>query len=232
MAIELKYFLMGESGGINKQTGRMDLNGIFDVITSPVFPMGIPKAVILVGLEGLTKNSLFEMRINGPENQLVGKFEFAVPAMYGGLLSKQIIQIEQIPVLSRGKYTVDILEKTQAGYKFLAATDLFTAVYPPKRRFKEGEIEDILSKKDKLITQVKTEYRVPGTEEVRKFQLNLDENEEIQEGFTPFPGDNKVSLDGKEHDLEGIRRNIEWMFGRPKPNMEKENEEVLESTEE
>jgi hypothetical protein len=231
MAITLKYFLMGESGGLNKKTGKMDLNGIFDVITSPAFPMGIPNAVILVGMEGLTRNSVFEMRINGPDNQLIGKFDFAVAAMPEGLLSKQVINLEKIPVMARGKYTADILEKTKSGFKFVAAADLFTAVYPPKRKFREGEVEKILADKETLITQVKTEYRLPGTNEIYKFQLNLDEKDPIVEGYNPFPEDNKFVIDGKEYDLEGIRRNIEWMFGRPKVQAEKKEEEKKEEVE-
>lgn len=224
MAITLKYFLVGESGGFNQQTGRMDLGGIFDVVTSPIFPMGIPQAVILLGFEGLQGDTAFELRVNGPENQLIGKVEFGVPAAINGLTSKQVIQLQKLPIMTRGKYTVDILEKTQEGFKFVAATDLFTAMYPPKREFKEGEIAEILTKKAELITEVKTEYKVPGSEMVYKLQLNLDENAPIQEGFMPFPNDDKIVIDGKEHDLVGVRRNIEWMFGRPKPQKPEENQ--------
>lgn len=225
MAITLKYFLLGEVGGFNKQTGRMDLGGIFDVVTSPVFPMQIPQVVALVGFDGVERDTIFEIRVNGPDNELIGKAEVGVPGTLTGLTAKQAIQLQKLPVMNRGRYTVDILEKTQGGFKFVASTDMFTAMYPPKRNFKDGEIEEILSKKEELITQVKTDYRVPGSEEVFKLQLNLDENVPVEEGYEGFPANDILVVDGNEHDLTGIRRNIEWMFGRPKPKKEDKVEE-------
>lgn len=227
MAITLKYFLIGEVGGFNKQTGRMDLGGIFDVVTSPVFPMGIPQMVALLGFDGLERDTMFEMRVNGPENELIGKVEFGVPAALAGLTSKQVIQLQQLPIMTRGKYTVDVLEKTGAGFKFVASQDMFTAMYPPKRKFNEGEVAEILAKGDEIIKEVKTEYKIPNTDKIFKLQLNLDESAPIAEGYQSFPEDNKLVIDGKEHDLEGIRRNIEWMFGRPKPE---QNPEAAEGT--
>lgn len=217
MSIKLKYFLVGEAGGLNKTTGRIDLGGIFDLVTSPFFPMSMPKISILMGFDGLKHDTLFELRINGPEEQLIGKLEFGVPAVMNGLTSRQIIQLDQLPIATRGKYTVDILEKTEKGYKFVGTSDFFTAVYPPQRKFKEGEIEAILSSKEDLIVEVKTDYTVPGNDTVYKFQLNLDDNAPILEGYLPFPKNDTLEVDGQKYDLQGIRRNIEWMFGKPKP---------------
>ncbi len=220
MAITLKYFLLGEVGGFNKQSGRMDMGGIFDVVTSPVFPMQIPQVVGLIGFDGVERDTMFEIRVNGPDNELIGKVEVGVPGTLKGLTAKQAIQLQQLPVMNRGKYTIDVLEKSQAGFTFVASTDMFTAMYPPKRNFRDGEVEEILSKKEELITQVKTDYRAPGSEEVFKLQLNLDKNGPIEEGYEGFPENDILVVDGKEHDLTGIRRNIEWMFGRPKPKKE------------
>ena len=122
--------------------------------------------------------------------------------------------MQNVAVYKRGKYTADILEKTASGYKFVKSVNLFTAMYPPKRRFTEEEVLNILSKKDDVIVSVKTDYTIPGHEEVKKFQLNLDGNAPIEEGYEPFPENDKLEVDGTVYDLEGIRRNIEWMFGK------------------
>ena len=104
-------------------------------------------------------------------------------------------------------------------------------MYPPKRRFTEEEVLDILSKKEDVIVTVKTDYTIPGHEEVKKFQLNLDGNAPIEEGYEPFPENDKLEVDGTVYDLEGIRRNIEWMFGQPKPKAKEEVEENIEAIE-
>ena len=46
------------------------------------------------------------------------------------------------------------------------------------------------------------------------FQLFLDPNEEIEEGFVAFPENDKIEIRGEIFDLTGIRRQIEWMFGQ------------------
>ncbi|MBZ4683440.1 MAG: hypothetical protein PWP46_1294 [Fusobacteriaceae bacterium] len=232
MAIKLKYFLAGEAGGLNKQTGRIDMHGIFDVLTSPIFPIVIPNMAILIGIEANGKEQTLELRLNSPKDELLGKIQVTFPPTYPGLTAKQTLKLEKLPVILKGKYTVDILEvKAKGGYQFIATEDLFTAVFPPKREFAEGEIEEIL-KRDDVIKTVVTDYKVPDHDEVFKFQLSLDPNEELPEGVQPFPEDDKLVVDEKEYDLTGIRRNIEWMFGRKKqqPKPEENNSENTNET--
>lgn len=226
MAINLNYLIVGEYGGINQQTGKIDLGGIFDAVTSPIFPLVIPNLVAIASFDEVNADTLFELRINDPEDEILAKVEFGVRGQYPGLAAKQVLGLQNVAIYKRGKYTADILEKNQSGYKFIKSVNLFTAMYPPKRRFTAEEIENILSNKEELIVTVKTDYTIPGQEEVRKFQLNLDENAPIEEGYEIFPGDNKLEVEGTVYDLEGIRRNIEWMFGQPKPKANVENEAI------
>ena len=231
MAISLNYFLIGEFGGINQQTGKIDLGGVFDVVTSPIFPLVIPNIVAIASFDEVNADTLFELRINDPEEEILAKVEFGVRGQYPGLAAKQVIGMQNVAIYKRGKYTADILEKTPSGYKFIKSVNLFTAMYPPKRRFTEEEVLDILSKKEDVIVTVKTDYTIPGHEEVKKFQLNLDGNAPIEEGYEPFPENDKLEVDGTVYDLEGIRRNIEWMFGQPKPKVKEEVEENIEAIE-
>ncbi|MBN1469139.1 MAG: hypothetical protein JXM74_06425 [Fusobacteriaceae bacterium] len=222
MAISLNYFLLGEAGGINQNTGKIDLHGIFDVVTSPIYPLGISNLVGICSFDGVERDTLFELRINSPEEEILAKMEFGVPAQYPGLSSKQVIGLQNIVISKRGKYTVDILEKNPTGYKFVKSVTLFTAIYPPKRRFAEGEIDAILSKKEELIVTVKTDYTIPGKEEVKKFQINLDPTAPFEEGYEAFPENNQLEIDGQIYDLEGVRRNAEWLFGKVKPKQTEE----------
>ena len=63
-----------------------------------------------------------------------------------------------------------------------------------------------------------------------KLQLSLDVNEDLAEGHILFPENNTLTLEGNEYDLTGLRREMEWMFGRPIPQQQPKNEEI--STEE
>ena len=222
MAISLNYFLIGEYGGVNPQTGKIDIGGVFDVVTSPVFPLNIPNLIGLMSFDEVNRDTLFELRINDPEDEILAKLEFGVRGQIPGLSSKQVIALENLPVVKRGKYTADILEKNGAGYKFVKSVDFFTAMYPPKRRFTQEEIANIMENKENLIVSVKTDYSIPRTDIVKKFQLNLDDSIPMEEGYEPFPSDDKIEIEGKIMDLEGIRRNIEWMFGQEKPKTTEE----------
>lgn len=218
MAISLNYFLVGEYGGINPQTGKLDLGGIIDVIPSPIFPLVIENLVALVSFSGVESDTLFELRLNDPEDEIMAKIELGIRGQYPGLQAKQVMGIQNVVIQKRGRYTVDILEKNPTGYKFVKSVELFTAMYPPKRRFGEGEVEAILSRKEELIVSVKTDYTIPTSGEVIKYQLNLDETMPIEEGYEAFPKDDKlVGDDGTVYELEGVRRNIEWMFGQERP---------------
>jgi len=103
---------------------------------------------------------------------------------------------------------------------------LFTTSYPPKRQFRDGEVEAILASKEKIIRSIKSDFKPVDLETGVKLQLSLDVNEPLQEGHILFPKDDKLTLEGKEYDLTGLRREIEWMFGRPIPEKKSENKEV------
>jgi hypothetical protein len=150
---------------------------------------------------------------------------------------RKVINIEKFLIAERGTYTVDILEKTPTGLKFLTTKTLFTAEYPPKRKFRDGEVEAILNSKEKIIKTIKTEFKAPDMKEPVKIQLSLDVNDPVEEGHILFPNDDILELDGKKYDLTGLRREMEWMFGRPIPknqpqDMIKTNNEEETSKEE
>ncbi len=221
MAVKVKNLIVAHKAKLNQQLGgAIDILGAFSEMVQPIFPFPMKNLSMVLELDGLERNTMFEMRLNGPEDELISKGEFGIAVSPFGT-GKKVIDIENFLITERGKYTLDLLEKNPEGLKFVQSCDLFIAAYPPQRRFSEEELKKIKAD-ESLIKTVKTEFRPFGTKESVKLQLNLDNDMPIEEGFMPFPIEDKISVDGKEHDLTGLRRQIEWMFGRPIPKKEEE----------
>lgn len=201
--------------------GAVDIFGAFDSVTQPLYPCPMPKLSIIVTLEDAKPNSMFEFRLNGPNDDLLlrGDIELVVDH-YG--IGKRIISIDNFLIEHRGKYTLDLFEKYDKELKFLKTETLFIADYPPKREpIPQAEIDRILAD-ERLIKTVRTEFTPFGKEKELKIQHNLTKDLPIKEGYVEIPDDNRLEVDGEIIDLTGVKREIEWMFGSPIP---KENEE-------
>ena len=221
MGMSIKYAIAAHDAKMTNS--GVSINNSFDMIMQPLFPIGLEKIAIVLAMNGVEKNTMFEMRLNGPKDELLSKGEFGMMATPSGIPSKKVISIEKFIVHARGKYTMDILEKRPEGLKFVGSTDLFVASYPPKRRFSSEEIDKILAD-DSLIKSVKTEFKAPGMEEGYKLQINLDDSAAIDEGYNPLPGDSTLEIGDKKYDLTGLKRQAELMFGRPIPKKKSEEE--------
>ncbi len=219
MGISIKYAITAHDAKMT-QNG-IDIKNCFDVIMQPFFPVGFEKIAIVLAMDGVEKNTMFEMRLNGPNDELLSKGEFGMIATPTGIPSKKIISIEKFMVNSRGKYTLDVLEKRVEGLKFIGSTDLFVASYPPNRKFTPEEVEKILSD-DNVIKSVKTEFKGPGMKKAYKLQLNLDDSLPIEEGYNPFPENDILEIDEQRYDLTGLKRHAQLMFGRPIPKKKPE----------
>jgi len=232
MSIKLKHCLTAHHIAFNPQNRGFDMVGQFDSMIQPIFPIGLPQLAIYLSFEGLEADvTNFEMRINSPSDELLSSGELPIQKDIFGH-GKKVINIEKFLIAERGTYTIDILEKTATGLKFLTTETLFMTSYPPKRQFRDGEIDAILNSDQKIIKTIKTDFRPIGTETVVKLQLSLDINEELAEDHIFFPDNNTLTIDGKDYDLTGLRREMEWMFGRPIPKEQpKESAENTENTE-
>ena len=125
----------------------------------------------------------------------------------------------------RDRYTIDVLEKLADGKcKFISSHTLFIADYPPQRQFTPEMVEKILAADD-VIKLVKTEFMPAGLDRRIKIQHNLDKNAPVEDGYITIPEGDKIVVDGKEYDLMGLRRQIEWMFGNPLPKKPEEKKE-------
>ncbi|MGB6128411.1 MAG: hypothetical protein WBG30_06640 [Psychrilyobacter sp.] len=229
MSITLKHCLTSHATTFNPQSRGFDIAGQFDTLVQPIFPIGMPQLSIYLAFEGLDRDTNFEMRINSPSDELLSSGELPIPRdMFGH--GRKVVNIEKFVISERGSYTIDILEKTPSGLKFLLTETLFTTSYPPKREFRDGEVDAILASKEKIIRTIKSDFKPVDVETSVKLQLSLDVNEELVEDHIFFPENNTLTLEGKDYDLTGLRREMEWMFGRPIPEQQPENQ--VETTEE
>lgn len=214
----------------------IDALGIFDNLVQPIFPFPVDNIAIILSFAELEGPTMFEIRVNSPSDELITKGSFGVlPDEYG--YGRKILNTGSFLVTERGKYTIDVFELgADKKLKFLKTKRLFNADYPPKREFSEDEIKEILSNEN-LIRVVKTEFKPlefanDETVEPIKFQISLDKDLPLAEGHIALPKDNIIEIKGKKFDMTGMRRHIEWMFGRPIPKVEEskknENSENLE----
>ena len=223
----VKSIIVAFKAQMNQQMGgAVDIFGSFDNMIQPMFPVPMRHMSIVLTIEGIIKPTTFEVRINGVNDDLITKGEFT-PMVDPFGVGKKILDIDDILIKDRGRYTIDVLEKTAEGkLKFMSSHTLFIADYPPQRQFTQEMIDAILAKDD-VIKLVKTEFTPVGLNRTIKIQHNLDKNAPLEEGYISIPEGDKIIVDEKEYDLMGLRRQIEWMFGNPLPKkVETPKEEV------
>lgn len=227
--MKVKSVVVAYKAQMNQQMGgAVDIYGSFDNMIQPMFPVPMRHMSIVITIEGIVKPTKFEVRLNGAHDDLITKGEF-IPMVDPFGVGKKILDLENILIKDRGRYTIDVLEKTADDkVKFISSHTLFIADYPPQRQFTPEMIEKILATDD-VIKLVKTEFTPAGLNRTIKIQHNLDKNAPVEDGYITIPEGDKVTIDGKEYDLMGLRRQIEWMFGNPLP---KKKEEEAPKTEE
>ncbi len=228
---KLKSIITAYKAQANPQMpGVVDVFGAFDNFIQPMFPFAMPNLSIVMTMKELDRPTMFEVRLNAPDDTLITKGEFGIlPDPFG--VGKKILDLEQFVVAERGKYTMDIFEKVaEDKVKFIETTDLFIADYPPQRRMSDEEKAKILSSEG-VIKSVRTEFKPSEDAEPIKIQINLDKEAPIDEGFITIPETGRITVNDKIIDLTGIKRQIEWMFGNPLPEKKEEGQPAEEPKE-
>lgn len=226
--MKVKSIIVAHRAQMNKQLGgAVDILGSFDNMIQPIFPVPMEHMSIVLTIEEILKPTLLEVRINGTNDDLITKGEFRPMVDQFGV-GKKIFDLDKFIIPKRGKYTIELFEKIgKDKVKFLSEHTLFIADYPPQREISPEKIEEIL-KSDDLIKVVKTEFQPVGLDHTIKIQHSLDKDVPLAEGYISIPDENKIVIDGKEIDLLGLKRHLEWMFGNPIP---KNKEEEAKKTE-
>lgn len=196
--------------------GAVDMTGVFETIVQPIFPVPMMNLALVVTIADLLETTEFELRLNTPSQDLMSKAEFKVAVGAFGI-GKKIINFEKILIVEQGVYTVDIFEKNGEKIKFMGGTEVFIAGYPPQRNITDEMKAEIL-KDETLIRRVRTEFSpITDRETTIKVQFALDPDEEVMEGYTPCPENDLITVNGKEYELTGLRRQCEWMYGQKIP---------------
>ena len=213
--MKVKSIIVAYKAQINENNGGViDVLGSFDNMVQPMFPVPMKHMSIVLTIEEIVKPTICEVRINGVNDDLISKGEVTLMVDPFGV-GRKILDLENILIKDRGRYSIDVLEKLSDGkYKFISSHTLFIADYPPQRQLTPEIVEKILAT-DGVVKQVNTEFTPIGLEKIIKIQHNLDKNEPIEEGYIAIPEGDKIIVDGKEYDLMGFRRQMEWMFGNP-----------------
>ncbi|WP_300331158.1 hypothetical protein [Fusobacterium sp.] len=218
--MKVRSVVVAHRAQMNPQLGgAVDALGIFDNMIQPMFPIPMQHMSIILTIEEIIKPTLFEVRLNGPEGDLITKGEFQ-PMVDPFGVGKKILDLDKFLIPTRGKYTIEVFEKLPDNkYKFMSEHTLFIADYPPQRPFTQDEINKILAD-DTVIRVIKTEFQPVGLEEKIKIQHSLDPNVPVEDGYITIPENNKLKVGEVELDLLGLRRHLDWMFGRPIPKAE------------
>lgn len=208
--------------------GAIDILGAFDNMIQPMFPYPMENLAIILTFEEIFQPTVFEVRLNSPSDELITKGEFQ-PMVDPFGTGKKILDLEKMLIKDRGVYTIDVFEKVGTEVKFLASTKLFIADFPPQRPI-TPEIKDAIMGAEGVVKSVRTEFRpMDNPEQLVKIQISLDSSEPVEEGYIAMPLEDKITVDGKEYDLTGIRRQVEWMYGNPIPKNEDVKEEAVQA---
>ncbi|MGL5960521.1 MAG: hypothetical protein ACRCZ0_01020, partial [Cetobacterium sp.] len=179
---KLRSVVVAHAAQMSQQIGgAVDILGSFDNIIQPLFPHPMMRLSIVLTFEGITKPTVFEVRLNGPDDDLISRGELT-PMVDPLGVGKKIVDIDKFLIKTRGRYTIDVFEKEGEELKFLKTETLFIAEYPPQRNFTPEQIEEI-SNNDELIRSVKTEFKPFGFETTIKLQHNLLPEAPIEDGF-------------------------------------------------
>ncbi|MCJ8341881.1 MAG: hypothetical protein MJH09_03365 [Cetobacterium sp.] len=220
---KLKSAIVAHKAQMNQQIGgAVDILGAFDNLIQPMFPFPMMNLSIVLTFEEIEKPTVFEVRLNGPDDDLITKGEF-MPMVDPFGVGKKIVDIEKFLIKKRGHYTLDIFEKMGEDVKFIQTETLFIADYPPQRPLTDEMVEEILNGQE-VIKSVKTEFQPFGAQKPIKLQYNLDKNDILEEGYIAIPESDVIDIDGETYELVGVRRQIEWMFGNPIPKEENQEE--------
>ncbi|MDR1834902.1 MAG: hypothetical protein LBQ96_03780 [Fusobacteriaceae bacterium] len=202
----------------NEFQGTFNIIGVFDNLIQPLFPYPMLNLSLVLTFEDMEKDMDFELRLNSPDDDLINSGVVRVHRDPFGT-GKTVLNLEKFLVSKRGKYTMDILEKTEEKLLFIKTADLFIADYPPQRRISSEEKARILAD-DSLIQHVKVTFQPFGAQREINVQINLDKNAPVEPGYLTIPENDRLIVDGVEYDMTGVRRQFEWIFGGPKKKPE------------
>lgn len=206
---KVKYFITADLAYLDSKNQKLSTKGFFDRFRISIFPSKAPQFFLVLGITDIKESVNIILQINKPNGEIHSMIETRFQAKNSLDTVNRIFKMEGLPLPERGVYTFKVLLKEN---KSLLAEHILIADYPPKRVFSHEEMNRILS--DPMVikdSKVMVECNKCGQK--FHFELKLDPNQPTTPGFLPFPPDNKLNCCG-ELDLTGLRREVEWRFGK------------------
>ena len=98
---KVKHIITAYKAQMNPQVnGVIDIFGEFDNLIQPMFPFPMANLSVVVTMEGLERPTMFEVRLNAPDDTLITKGEFGIlPDPFG--VGKKILDLEKFLVGER-----------------------------------------------------------------------------------------------------------------------------------
>lgn len=92
---KVKSVIVAHGAQMNQQIGgTVDIFGSFDNLIQPLFPHPMNRLSIVLTLEEITKPTVFEIRLNGPNDDLISRGELT-PMLDPLGVGKKIIDIDR-----------------------------------------------------------------------------------------------------------------------------------------
>lgn len=206
---KVKYFITVDLAHLDSKNQKLSAKGFFDRFRISIFPSKAPQFFLVLGITDIKGSVNIVLQINKPNGEIHSMIETRFQAKSPLDTVNRIIKMDGLPLPERGIYTFKVILKEDQS---LLAEHILIADYPPKREFSPEEIQRILTD-PMMIKDSKVKVQCNKCGQMFHFELRLDPNQPTTPGFLPFPPNNKLNCCG-ELDLTGLRREIEWNFGK------------------
>ena len=208
---KLKYFLQCDE--VRNDQGKFSAQGIFDTIFSFIFPANHKKFFLLAGFTGDPGEHKLELQVSGPDGRVLGNTRGELKLDSPDHVANVIFGFENFPLPSEGRYTLSLFLDGDflVEYPFTARPP-----FPRKERSPE-EIAELLSRPD-VIRSANADVECARCRASYKFQLQLDPNAPVEDGFTRLPPGQSFLCGkcGNEITLAQVRQNLENIVGIPR----------------
>lgn len=207
---KIRYFITADYAVVDEMTKKLSVSGFFDTFRIVLFPSPAPKFFIVLGVYDIEKSVDLILNINAPNGVKIAETFVNIKANSVNDVINHIIAFDQLPLLERGTYQVNIIDSLNDN---IISSYYFSADFPLERILTDEEKQEILNSSNALKGS-RIQLNCPKCNKEYKFEFNLDPQAKIEEGWSPFPVNDRLECCGQQIDLTGIRRQIMWSFGQ------------------
>lgn len=207
----LKYFVQCDE--VKNDNGKFSAVGIFDTIFSFIFPASHKRFFLLAGFTGDPGTYNLDLQVTGPDGTVLGNTKGELKLENADHVCNVVFGFDNFPLPLEGKYTLSLFMDGDFVVEYP-----FTAKPPfPRQQRTPEEIAQLLQNPD-VIRSANAEVQCNKCKSQYKFQLQLDPNAQVDDGFAPLPP-GEAFICGQcssQIPLVQVRRNLENIVGIPR----------------